>query len=165
MSFSFTWTIHYALRSIPNMCKEKTITETVHDGKPVMRDQDGNLVVIINSGTTYEEVTDEGWSTNSSIRLFREITKEQRYFLATHPSLVRLVAEYYQTYKLDKVKLIDIIQDNFPMCDKNEIKLYINYHTENLCLQFVPPHSKFIITGSGTGETIVIYDEDKFYNS
>jgi hypothetical protein len=108
MSFSFTWTEHYSFRSIPSLCEEKTITETVHNGKPVMRDQDGNLVVIINSGTTYEDATDEGWSTNFSIRLFREITKEQRYFLATHPSLVRIVAEYYQTYKLDKVKLIDI---------------------------------------------------------
>jgi hypothetical protein len=165
MSFSFTWTIHYALRSIPNMCKEKTITETVHDGKPVMRDQDGNLVVIINSGNRDEDVYDEGWSTNTNMRLFKEITKEQRYFLATHPSLVRLVAEYYQTYKLDKVKLIDIIQDSFPMCDKNEIKLYINYHTENLCLQFVPPHSKFIINYTGTREFVVVYDEDRFYSS
>ncbi len=159
MSFSFTWVSHPAFRCLPSMCKEKTITETIHDGKPIMRDQDGNLVVIINNKDEYGD----GWSSDMSV--FKDITKEQRYFLATHPSLVRIVAEYYETHKRDKVKLIEIIQHNFPLLDQDKIKSFINFHTEHLYLGFIPPHSKFVIKFSGSNEIIVLYKEEDFYNS
>lgn len=150
-SISFTWRPFSDRTDMGKMyMKEIVLTETEHNGMPVMRTQDGELAVIL-AEYSYEP---RGWS-------YYHKEKEMKQYLSTNAQLVRIVAESYINVGLDLIKLFTTIEKSMP-----DFKLHYQsrYNAEysGLKLAFIPSGFKYKIC---EGESVDILREEDYFSS
>jgi hypothetical protein len=147
-------TVEWFSQDYPIAEETVVLKKTVHNGRPVMRTQDGRLAVIL-ADSDFESYK---WSTWGK-------TEDQRHFLSTDAELVEIVAETYKQRvpypcgvifhprKVDLEELKETIRKRFPECF---VPPYIG---EGLRLEFVPRGASYRIH---QGEWIQFYKPEDF---
>lgn len=147
---SFMWRIFPKRFDMTYGSKEIVFTETEINGIPVMRTKNQELIVII-SGIDSESTS---WSSSCKDRKMKQ-------YLSTHPDLVRIVIDFYQSGVLDIDKLFTTIKNYNPDFTLNDnVEFYCKRN--GLRLDFIPKDSKYRIMH---GEYVLLYKEDEFFSS
>jgi hypothetical protein len=150
-SVSFTWRPFLSRPDMGEMyMKDYVLTKTVHNNMPVMRTQDGELVVIL-ADYGYEPC---GWSCYHK-------DKEMQQYLSTNAKLVRIIANAYISGSINFIELFTTIEKNMP-----DFKLHYEARHDaeynGLKLAFIPSGVKYKIR---QGECIDILNEEDYLNS
>lgn len=150
-TISFTWRPFINRTDMGQMyMKEIVLTETEHNGMPVMRTQDGELAVIL-ADYRYNPT---GWSSYHK-------EKEMIQYLSTNAQLVRIVAKGYISEKIDTVELFETIKTSMPEFNLSHHSKY-DAEYNGLKLAFIPSGVKYKIRA---GESVDILREENYFNS